>query len=81
MLHQVGPIPLRYLLLQFQPVQPALQVRQGLQALPVQQVAMVQTAEQGLLALQDQRGPMALPDLQEQPLDSALLQQAPVLSV
>ena len=32
MLHQVGPIPLKYLLLQFQPVQPALPDRQALPA-------------------------------------------------
>lgn len=47
----------------------------------VLRVLQVQQVEQGRPALQDQRGPMALPDLQEQPLDSALLQQAPVLSV
>ena len=49
MLHRVGPILLRYLLLQFQPVQPALQDRQVLQALPVQMGQM------GLPALQDRR--------------------------
>lgn len=55
MLHQVGPILLRYLLLQFQPVQPALQDRQAPPDQQGPQVLMVAMVQMGLPVLQDRR--------------------------
>ena len=57
---------------------------QGLQVQQVQPVLMVQMVQQDQQDLPDlpvEQGQQALPDLQEQPQGSALLQQAPVLLV
>ena len=77
----MGRIRLKSLLFQYLLAQPVQQDLQGLQALQVRQVRMVQMVLQDPPALLVQQDQPVLPVLRARRLDSALLLQAPDLSV